>query len=544
MTRHGGAILAKSLENLGVTHAFGVPGESYLPLLDGLLDTSIRFVNCRNEGGAGFMAAAWGQLTGTPGVAMVTRGPGATNASIGVHTAMQGSLPMLLLIGQVDQDMQDREAFQEIDYRKFYGDVAKWVVEIRDVNRLPEQISRAWSVAMSGRKGPVVVALPADILFASASAPPLEKAPAIPAPAPAKDAMAAVRASLEAAKHPLIIYGGTSWSDTGRKALQAFAEARQIPVVAAFRAQADFDNHSPAYVGDCGIGPFPYIREAIAQSDLIVAINFRFGENSTDGYRLFDAPRSKAKLIHAHVSSDEINKIYQSDIAIESAPDAFCEALLALEIEANWGAWLAPLRAQFEAHSTPPHQDADVDMGAVMAHLQSALAPDAILTNGAGNFAFWPSRYFRFGAQNRLLAPQSGAMGYGLPAAIAAKIREPHRQVVCFAGDGDFQMNLQELGTAQAMGAEPIVLLLNNAAYGTIRMHQERAYKGRVSGTKLVNPDFVALASAYGFHAERVTRTADFAAAFARALASETGAVLELVTSVEHITPTSTLSSL
>ncbi len=538
MQKHGGWLLAQQLENFGVTHAFGVPGESYLPVLDGLVDTDIRFVNARNEGGAAFMASAWGQLTGEPGICMVTRGPGATNASIGVHTAMQGSVPMILLIGQVDQDMQDREAFQEIDYRKFYGDITKWVVEIRETDRIPEILSRAWSVAMSGRKGPVVIALPADILFAETNAEPLEDVPKVIASAPSQNSMQDVFQLLENAEKPLVIYGGTSWKDVGQRALEDFASAHHIPVAAAFRYQDGFDNHHPCYIGDVGLGILLHVRRAVAEADLILAINIRFGENSTDGYQLFNLPKMKQKLIHTHIAAEELNKIYQADLAIQCNPNSFSEALSAHSGASNWREWQSSLRREYEIAGTPPHQDAKVDMGHVMAYLQSHLNEDAILTNGAGNFAIWPSKYFRYGERQRLIAPQSGAMGYGLPAAIACQMADPERQVICFAGDGDFQMNMQELGTAMQMGLKPIVLILNNSAYGTIRMHQEREYRGRVSGTALANPDFTQIARAYGLHAEKVERTSDFASAFERAKKSPRGSVIFLIIFVEYITPT------
>ncbi len=541
---HAGKLLAQQLENFGTTHIFGVPGESYLPLLDGLLDTKINFINARNESGAAFMAAAWGQLTGNPGIAAVTRGPGASNASIGVHTAMQGSLPMILLIGQVEQNMEGREAFQEVDYEKFYGEIAKAVIEIRDTARIPELLSKAWSLALSGRKGPVVIVLPSEILEAEASAELLSDAPRTTAPAPAPHAMNEVHSALTNAKRPLLIYGGTSWTDDGLEALKKFAERHFMPVMSAFRFQDRFDNHSPVYVGDCGLGLLPHIRPMVEAADLILAVNIRFGENSTDGYTLFDLPKMQQTLIHTHISPHELNKIYQADLAIVSAPDAFAEALLNLELGKDWTDWCAPHRDAYLENSKPPAQHALLDMGAVMNQLQSQLAEDAIITNGAGNFAIWPSKYFRYGAKQRLIAPQSGAMGYGLPAAIACKIAEPERQVICFAGDGDLQMNLSELGTAMQMRACPVILVLNNGSYGTIRMHQERQYKRRVSGTEIENPDFTAIAKAYGFHAERIEVTDDFAPALKRALTSHTGALIELITDIENITPTKTISNL
>jgi len=542
--RNGGELLVRSLIALGARRAFGVPGESYLAVLDALHDTKgqLDYVLCRNEGGAAFMAAAWGKLTGSPGICMVTRGPGATNASIGIHTAMQDSAPMLVFVGQVGTDMRGREAFQEMDYRAVFGTMAKWAVEIDDVDRLPEILGRAWAMAISGRPGPVVIALPEDMLTDLTDAAPLGGPPRISEPAPAAAAMADAQAHLAAAKRPLVLLGGCNWSDSGRMALQAWAEACDIPVVVAFRYQDRFDNHSPVYAGEAGVGMPPHVRGLIQQADVILAINVRFGEMTTDGYTLLDVPLPRQVLIHAHSSDLELGKIYQPAVGIHAGPNELAHALR--PVSGDWGAWRAAARAAWEAGFDAPAQPSPVDMVRVMDHLRAVLPDDAILTNGAGNFTVWPNKFHKYGPHARLLAPQSGAMGYGLPAAIAAKVAFPDRTVVCFAGDGDFQMNSQELATAMQAGAQPIILLINNGIYGTIRAHQEREYPTRVSGTTMENPDFTMIAQACGFHAERVGSTADFAAAFDRALASPTGALLDLAISPEALTPRQTLTQI
>ncbi|MCW6512606.1 thiamine pyrophosphate-binding protein [Lichenifustis flavocetrariae] len=543
-TRNCGQLLVECLKALGATVSFGVPGESYLAILDALHDTAgtLDYVLCRNEGGAAFMAAAYGKLTGTPGLCFVTRGPAVTNASIGIHTAMQDSVPMILFVGQVGTAMKGREAFQEIDYRAVFGTLAKWAVEIDDVDRVPEIVARAWTTALTGRPGPVVVALPEDMLTSLTEAAPLTGSAAIFEPAPTAQAIEAAQVLLKSAHQPLIIMGGANWTEAGRAALQTFAEASDIPVVAAFRYQDQFDNHSLVYVGEAGVGMPPHVKMLIRNADTILALNIRFGEMTTDGYTLLTVPVPSQQLIHVHGSDREIGKIYVPTLGIQAGPNAFSAALS--PVKGEWAAWRASAREAYAASFTAPAQPGPVDMVAVTAYLRDNLPADVILTNGAGNFTVWPNKFFRFGREARLLAPQSGAMGYGLPAAIAAKVAHPHRTVVCLAGDGDFQMNCQELGTALQAGAQPIVLVLNNGIYGTIRAHQERTYPARVSGTTLQNPDFVGLARSYGFHAERVETTADFAAAFERALASRTGAVLDLMISPEALTPRQTLSQM
>ena len=542
--RSGGQLLVESLVGLGAAKGFGVPGESYLEVLDALHDTQgqLDFVLCRNEGGAAFMAAAWGKLTGQPGLCFVTRGPGVTNASIGVHTAMQDSAPMILFVGQVGTDMKGREAFQEIDYRAVFGTMAKWAVEIDDVDRLPEILARAWTTATTGRPGPVVIALPEDMLTHLTDAAPLTGPARISEPAPAPDAVTEALALLAAAARPLILLGGCNWTGAGQAALQGFAEASDIPTIAAFRYQDQFDNFSPVYAGEAGVGMPAHVKGLIRDADVILAVNVRFGEMTTDGYTLLDVPVPAQRLIHVHGSDREIGKIYQPTLGIHAGPNAFAAALA--PVKGDWAAWRANARKAFEGSFDAPAQPSPVDMAVVTAHLREMLPEDAILTNGAGNFTVWPNKFYKYGPKARLLAPQSGAMGYGVPAAIAAKVAFPDRTVVCFAGDGDFQMNCQELATSKQAGAQPIILVLNNGIYGTIRAHQERHYPGRVSGTTMESPDFVMLAQAYGYHAERVARTEDFPAAFARARASATGALLELDISPEALTPRQTLTQM
>lgn len=541
---HGGRVLVESLVALGACKAFGVPGESYLAVLDGLHDSVGRldFINCRNEGGAAFMAAAWGKLTGSPGICMVTRGPGVTNASIGIHTAMQDSAPMICFVGQVGTDMKGREAFQEIDYRAVFGTMAKWAVEIDHVDRIPEILSRAWTMATTGRPGPVVVALPEDMLSAPTTVAPLTGPIRMAEPAPDAAALTEARAMLAGAERPLIMVGGCNWTTAGKAAMQAFSEASNIPVVAAFRYQDMFDNHSPVYSGEAGVGMPAHVKSLITQADVILAVNIRFGEMTTDAYTLLEVPNPKQRLIHTHPSTLEIGKIYRPEIGIPCGPNALAAAIA--PVTGAWADWATAARAGYLATFDLPKQPSPVDMVAVTAHLREVLPEDVVITNGAGNFAYWPNKAMKFGKNSRLLAPQSGAMGYGVPAAIAAKIADPSRRVVCFAGDGDFQMNYQELATAAQYGAAPIILILNNGIYGTIRAHQERNYPARVSGTAMINPDFSMIARACGFHGERVETTEAFPAAFERALNSPSGAVLDLNISPEALTPRQTLSAM
>ena len=544
-TRSGGEILMDCLLALGAKRGFGVPGESYLALLDAMHDaTGFQFVNARHEGGAAFMAEAHGKLTGEPGLCFVTRGPGATNAAIGVHTARQNSSPMILFVGQVGTDMKGREAFQEIDYAAFFGPVAKWAVEIDNPARIPEIVARAWTMALSGRPGPVVVSLPEDMLTARAAAPPMGR-PRVPRPAPEPHAMAELQTLLDRAERPVALVGGGGWGAEARALLAREMPRLGLPVLAAFRFHDLYDNEDPQYAGEAGVGMLPAVKETLRGSDLILAIGPRFGEMTTDGYTVPAVPKPAQVLVHVHASDLELGKIYVADLPIHAAPAPFLAALDGLRGHPErWHVWRDARRAAWAASFDLPPQPGPVDMGAVMAHLRETLPHDAILTNGAGNFAIWPNKLFRYTGQQRLLAPQSGAMGYGVPAAIAAKAEYPGRTVLCFAGDGDFQMTGLELASAVQAGAAPIVLILNNGTYGTIRMHQERHYPARVSGTDLANPDFAALARAMGLHGERVATTAGFAPAFARALASPTGAVLDLDIGAEALTPRETLSQM
>jgi acetolactate synthase I/II/III large subunit len=530
----------------GASTAFGVPGESYLPVLDALYDAKdrVRLVPNRHEGAAAFAAEAWGKLTGEPGVAFVTRGPGAANAAIGVHTARQDSSPMILFIGQVDTAMRGREAFQEIDYRAMFGPVAKWATEIDRAERIPEIVARAFAVARTGRPGPVVVALPEDVLGAETAAGPGPRV-RVPQAAPAPRDVEELARLVRQAERPLVLAGGSGWSEAARGDLRRFAEANGLPVLTAFRRQDLIDADSASYAGDAGLGKLDAVRALIAEADLVLALNLRFGENTTDGYALFDVPRMAPVLIHAHACAAELNKVYTADLPIHACPEPLMAALRDLRFEGRerWAARTEAARAEFLARNALPEPPGALDMRAVMAHLAEVLPEDAILTNGAGNFAIWPNKHHAFRGRQRLLAPQSGAMGYGLPAGIAARLACPERTVVTFAGDGDLQMTMQELGTARQTGACPIILLLNNASYGTIRMHQERHYPGRVSFTDLDNPDFVAIAHAYGLFGERVTRTDGFAPAFGRAMETR-GGLIELVLPVEAITPRATIADL
>ncbi|MBT8200964.1 MAG: thiamine pyrophosphate-binding protein [Acidimicrobiia bacterium] len=542
MVISGGHLLIQCLIEQGAATAFGVPGESYLAALDGMNEAgdAFRFVTTRNEAGASFMAEAWGKLTGRPGICFVTRGPGATNASIGVHTAAQNSTPMILFIGQVPTHHRGKEAFQEMDYNMFFGSVAKRTVEVLSASDLPEVVASAFAIAMSERPGPVVVSLPEDVLADETDATPLgrvdvaERTPAV------EDVNWAVEL-LRMAERPLVLVGGGLWTDQGREDLQAMAETNALAVSPVFRFHDLMDNHSPSYVGEAGVGMPVVVKETILTADVVLAIGIRFGEMTTAGYTLFTDPDQT--LIHAHASEAEFGKIVQPTLAIHAGPNETVSALR----RANIGAtpqrrrWVEARRAAFETSIEFPHQPGDLDMSVVMKWLRENLPDDVIITNGAGNFSIWNNKSFLYGPGMRLLGPQNGAMGYGLPAAIAAKVLFPNRMAVAFVGDGDFQMNCQELGAAFQAHATPIVLVINNGSYGTIRMHQERTYPHRVAGTELINPDFAALARAYGFYGETVTDTGAFPQAFARASESSTGAVLDLIVSPDMLTPTQSI---
>ena len=547
MTKTGGQLLMDCLVSLGGTKAFGVPGESYLAVLDAMVDHQDVFdlVLCRQEGGAAYMAAAWSKLTGAPGLCFVTRGPGATNATVGIHTAMQDSLPMILFVGQVGTNHMGREAFQEIDYSAFFGPLAKWAVQINDVDRIPEIMSRAWTVALSGRPGPVVIALPEDMLTAVTKA--QMCAPVtIAEPAPSKNDIAQLKDMLNAAKAPVVMVGGTRWQTQAARQIETFATANDVPVVAAHRFHDIIDNHAAIYVGDAGVGMSGYMKELLQAADLIVAINIRFGEMTTDAYNLFDTPKMAAKLVHAHVADGELGKLYAADLPIHAGPNCMADAMADMVLAQSDASskWCRAARQQYCDALVPLAQPGALDMGEVTRHLQGQLSDDAIITHGAGNFGLWPNKFMTYGRDARMLGPQSGSMGFGVPAAIAAKAHDPSRMVVCFAGDGDFQMNHNELGAAMQAGLYPIILILNNGTYGTIRMHQERSYPTRVSGTDIVNPDFVKLAESYGFYGERVSRTSEFPDAFARAMSAPTGAILELMIDPDGISPRATITGL
>lgn len=538
MTRTGGQIVVDSLVAHGVTTTFGVPGESYLAVLDALHDTGIDVVTARHEGGAAYMAEAWAKLTGRVGVCLVTRGPGATNASIGVHAAMQASTPMVVLVGQVATHEQGREAFQEIDYRRMFDGVAKWATEIRAADETSAMMAEAFQRAASGRPGPVVVALPEDVLAETATGAATAPIPVDPQ-APSEDEIDAILAALANADRPVVLAGGGAWTDDARADLVAVAEAHEIPVVVTFRRQDLMDNTSRSYAGEAGVAMPPPVRETLERADCVIAVGPRFGEMTTAAWSIWPVGDPGVTLVHVHPDPAQHGKIHTPTVAITARPAPVLAALRSRGAATPvHGAWREERRDAFVATLAPPPQPGGLDMGEIMAWLRDHLPADAVLTNGAGNFSVWPNKFFLFGPEARLLAPQAGSMGYGLPAAVAAKVAAPERTVVCFAGDGDVQMNLPELGTGLHHGAQPIVLVIDNGMYGTIRMHQERHFPGRVVGTDIVNPDFVAIARAYDMHAERVETTADFPAAFERAEASPTGALLHLLVDPNQLTPT------
>jgi acetolactate synthase-1/2/3 large subunit len=545
--RTGGQVLIDQLLIHGVDHVFCVPGESYLAALDALHGARdrIRIVTCRQEGGAANMAEGYGKLTGRPGICFVTRGPGATNASIGVHTAFQDSTPMILLVGQVARDQAEREAFQEVDYRRMFAPLAKWVAQIDDPARIPELVSQAFHRAVAGRPGPVVIALPEDMLTAKAA---VEDAwpYKIVRPHPGAEELQTMRAMLAKAARPFLLLGGGGWSADAVRDIAAFAEANDLPVGVSFRCQDLFDNGHKNYVGHVGIGIDPPLAARVKEADLLLVVGARLGEMTTGGYTLVQVPTPRQTLVHVHAGAEELGRVYQPALPINSGMAPFAAAARALKpVESSrWAAATAAARAEYlETLQPRPHAGA-LQMPEVMAFLRQRLPPDAILTNGAGNYTAWVHRFYQYRRFRTQLAPTSGAMGYGLPAALAAKAVHPERAVVCFAGDGCFLMNGQELATAVQHGLAVIVVVVNNGMYGTIRMHQEREYPERPIGTDLVNPDFAALARAYGAHGERVETTAQFAPAFERAAASGKPALLELRLDPEAITPRMGLSQI
>ncbi len=549
-----GHLLVECLLAQGVTHAFGVPGESYLAVLDGfhLYRDQLTFVTCRQEGGAAFMAEAQGKLTGRPGICFVTRGPGATNASIGVHTAFQDSTPMVLFVGDVASDTRDREAFQEMDYTHFFGPstkgMAKRVERVDDPERLPEYVARAFATAMNGRPGPVVLALPEDMLTRPVKAQPLARVQPVQAwsdPA----ALSTLRDMLLAARKPMVIAGGGGWTSQAAQALQRFAENWQLPVANAFRFQDTFDNHHPLYAGDVGIGIGPALAQCVRESDLILAIGPRLGEMTTGGYTLLQAPRPVQKLVHIHSSAEELNRVYQADLAIQATMNAAACSLESLTAPAQlpWTEWTQQAHQGYLNNLKPQNLPGDVDMPEIVALLQKHLPEDAVVTNGAGNFASWMHRFFKYRGlvkgHKTQLAPTVGAMGYGVPAGIAANLLTG-RVAFTIAGDGDFLMNGQELATAAQHGGKSIILVLNNGMYGTIRMHQEREYPTHVAGSQLKNPDFVALAKAYGYVGIRIQKTEQFESALLDALARAEGTLMEVMLDPEVITTRGTLQAI
>ena len=546
MLRSGGKVLVDQLALHGAELAFCVPGESYLAVLDALYDAPIRLVTCRHEAAAANMAEAYGKLTGRPGICLVTRGPGATHASIGVHTAYQDSTPLILLIGQVGRDMLEREAFQEIDYRRMFNSMAKWVAQIESAERIPELLARAFSVATAGRPGPVVLALPEDMLFDEVDV-------ADPGPYrqvhthPGRDELERLRDLLEASERPLAIVGGGKWSAQAAEDMAAFCEANELPVATSFRRQDYVDNRSRVFAGHVGVGIDPALARRVTEADLLLVVGPRLGEMTTGGYTLVEPPLPRQTLIHVHAGAEELGRVYQPALAIHAGSPEFAaaarEACVSETQSPSRRAWVEAARADYLSTLEPVASAGSLNLSEVVAVLRRHLPEDAIICNGAGNFATWPHRFWPFPCYRSQLAPTSGAMGYGVPAAIAAKIVHPQRAVVCFAGDGDFLMSGQELATAVHERADVLFLVVDNGMYGTIRMHQEREYPGRVTGTSLTNPDFAAYAASFGLQAVRVEKTEDFGPALSRVLEADGPALLHLVVDPEAITPQTTLTA-
>jgi acetolactate synthase-1/2/3 large subunit len=549
-SRSGGQILIDALKIHGVDTAFVVPGESFLPAIDALYGArnAINVVVTRQEVGAATMAEAYGKLTGKPGVCFVTRGPGASHAAIGIHTASQDSTPMMLFIGQVGSHMLGREAWQEVDFQRMFGGMAKWVVEIDQPQRIPELVSRAFHVAVSGRPGPVIVSLPEDMLAQVAAVADGESYKRVAAH-PGADDLDRLAMMVADAERPMLMVGGGGWSASACHDLQRFIETFDLPVVSGFRRQDIVDSRHQNYVGHAGIGASPALVQRLKQSDLIVAVGLRLGETTTSGYTLFDVPRPKQRFVHVHADAGELGRVYQSDLPINAGMPEFAAAAARMQPKGRRSSreWVEAARAAYLADIIPGAMPGSLDYGAVLTHIGSEV-PNAIVTNGAGNYAIWVHRFFPYSGFRSQVAPTSGAMGYGLPAALAAKLVHPERPVICFAGDGCFLMSGQELATATQYGLGIVVLVVNNGMYGSIRMHQEKEFPGRVYATDLFNPDFPALARAYGGQGELVTHTEQFADAFARArkFADEQRkpALIELRIDPEAITPNATLTQL
>jgi len=542
--RSAAEVLVDQLQIHGVRHVFCVPGESYLAVLDAFHDSDLTVTVCRQEAGACMMAEAIGKTTGRPGVCFVTRGPGATNASHGIHIARQDSTPLVLFVGQVARDTREREAFQELDYRAVFGSMAKWATEIDDPARVPEIVSRAFHTAANGRPGPVVIALPEDMLverIAVADAPPF--APIETSPGPAE--MEKFAELLGAARAPIILLGGSRWSQEACDSLAAFAQSYSLPVATTFRRGSVFDQTHPCYAGDLGIGPNPKLLARIKASDLVVAIGGRLGELPSQHYTLFDIPRPQVPFVHVHPGSEELGRVYSPHLAINATPTAFAAALGRLKFARPPSGDAKAAHADYiEWTEKPTDQPGGVNFGSVMVWLRENLPADAILCNGAGNYAAWIHRFFRFRRFAQHIAPASGSMGYGVPAAVAIKRLYPERTVVCLAGDGDFLMNGQEFATAVQYDLPFVTIIVDNGMYGTIRMHQERDYPGRISATDLRNPDFAAYARAFGGFGVSVERTEDFPAAFNAAQASGKPAIVRLAIDPEAITPGLTLAKI
>jgi acetolactate synthase I/II/III large subunit len=543
----GGQLVVGALRAHRVDMAFSVAGESYLEVLDALFDApEIRLVTCRQEGGAAFMAEAYGKLTGKPGVLLVTRGPGACNASIGIHTAFQDSTPMVVLVGQVARHQIDREAFQEVDFRRMFAPLAKWVAQVDMAERVPELINQAFQVATSGRPGPVVLALPEDMLRDHSAAAVVGPYRAVHAHPGAAD-LAELRRLLVAAERPIMLVGGGGWEDRACHDITKFAEANQLPVCCSFRRQDIVDNRSPSFVGDLGTGASAALVARIKEADLVLAVGARIGEITSQSYSLMGIPDPGKVLIHVHAGAEELGRVFRPSLPIQSGMSEFAAAAAALPpVPApRWSDWRAAVRSEYEAGLVPTTTaGAALDLGKVMTWLRDRLPDDAIVTSDAGNFSGWPNRFLQYRRPGRQLGPTSGAMGYGVPAAVAAKLVHPERLVVGFCGDGGFMMTGQEIATSMLEGVGPIILIFNNAMYGTIRMHQERRFPGRVVGTALKNPDFLGLARAYGVFGASVARTEEFAPAFEEAAARKEAAIIELKMDPEMITTRTTLSEI
>ena len=529
----------------GVDRVFCVPGESYLAVLDALADVTDRIsvIACRHEAGAANMAEAYGKLTGKPGICMVTRGPGAAQAMVGIHTAQHDSTPLILFVGQVALGDRGRGAFQEMDFAAVFGSIAKWAAELDEAERTAELVDRAFATAVQGRQGPVVLALPEDVLTQDAGAP--GPAPAPPARAGlTADFLASVGSRLAAAERPLVVLGGSGWSAAALDALSRWLEAQALPVLLSFRRKDLIDNGHPSYGGDLGLSPNPRLVERVRSADLLLAVGARLGENATQGYSLFTRDWTARRLIHIHPGAEELGRVWPAALSGVSDVAPAALALADLDLGRRWEAWREETHADQVAFSRPIAVDAKVNLSEVVAHMAQVLPPDAIVTNGAGNFAGWLHRFYCHRAFRTQLAPTSGAMGYGFPAAIAAKLTAPGREVVCFAGDGDFMMSANELATAVQHGARFVTVVVDNGSFGTIRMHQEREYPGREIATSLQNPDFAAFARSFGAWGATVDRTEDFPAAFEAARNAPVAAVIHLKTDVEAIAPGRTLTGL